>query len=423
MKDLELQLLSGELSTQFNRYCDNSFSKNIVTYFSDPENKNFNNEFDEAWLAKNDWEACVDSLGNQVVILLDSDLNVIRTNRTIELWGWADVDNVRGTHVLNLIEPAIDDDSANDWLEEWRQLDIKANAEWESNNYISGKKLRFSFYPIRDVDNRYPDDNGYAVLSISDITDKKIISKNKHTKNRRKNYSPENDTQHSLIEIAEKKVLQLSEQLINSREFERKRVSCELHDGLGQILTALKFQISSEVNELEGTSQQRKNDIVLKDILDSVKIALKDLRRITVDLQLSVIDEVGLLLALNWFVGKYKKVYAGLCVDIQLDVYESKISDDKKNIIYRIVQEAMNNIAKHACAKNILLKLTLSRNGLLLCISDDGCGFDMCGTKSNTKLGLGLQNMEKRAISSDAKFTIRSNPLSGTIIQVFWSNS
>ncbi|MCK5723929.1 MAG: hypothetical protein KAI84_15460, partial [Gammaproteobacteria bacterium] len=129
MKDLELQLLSGELSTQFNRYCDNSFSKNIVTYFSDPENKNFNNEFDEAWLAKNDWEACVDSLGNQVVILLDSDLNVIRTNRTIELWGWADVDNVRGTHVLNLIEPAIDDDSANDWLEEWRQLDIKENAE------------------------------------------------------------------------------------------------------------------------------------------------------------------------------------------------------------------------------------------------------------------------------------------------------
>ena len=423
MEELELKLLNDELSTQVNGYRCNKFSEDIVTHFSNQEDKDYNNKFDDILLAKNEWEACVDSLENQAMILLDSDLNVIRTNRTIELWGWADVDKVSGTHILNLIKPVIDNDSANDWLEEWRQLDIQANVEWESNNYISGKKFRFSFYPIRDVDSLYHHDNCYAVLSISDVTEKKIIQKNKYIKNRRKNDSPTNDVQNNLIEMAEKRVRQLSEQLINSREFERKRVSCELHDGLGQVLTALKFQIGSVVNELKHTSQQRKNDIVLKDILDNVKVALKDLRRITVDLQPSIIDEIGLLLALKWFVGKYKKVYTDLSVDMQLDVYESKISEDKKNIIYRVVQEAMNNISKHAYAKNILLQLTLSKNGLLLRISDDGCGFDINGAKCNTKSGLGLQSMEERAISSGAKFTMRSNPLSGTIIQVFWSNS
>jgi len=109
-------------------------------------------------------------------------------------------------------------------------------------------------------------------------------------------------------------------------------------------------------------------------------------------------------------------------VDVQLDVCESKISQDRKNIIYRIIQEAMNNIAKHAHADNVFLQLTLSSNGLLLRISDDGCGFNINDKKSKANSGLGLKNMQMRAESSGAKFNLKSNLYSGTTIQIFWRN-
>ena len=226
--------------------------------------------------------------------------------------------------------------------------------------------------------------------------------------------------QNNLIEIAELKANKLACQLMSSQQNERERVSNELHDGIGQVLTALKFQVGTIVNEVKETSQQRKNDTVLMDVLDNVKVALSDLKHISLDLQTPIIDELGLIKSLEWFVSKYQNIYTDIEVEIQLDVYESEISDDRKNILYRIVQEAMNNIAKHAHAKNVYLQLTSSSEGLLLRVSDDGCGFDVNDKKENYNAGLGLKSLENRAVKSGAKFKIISNSYSGTIIQVFW---
>ena len=91
--------------------------------------------------------------------------------------------------------------------------------------------------------------------------------------------------------------------------------------------------------------------------------------------------------------------------------------------VYRIVQESMNNVAKHSDAKNIYVHLTKSESEIILRIKDDGSGFDIEKVKQREKAGLGLNTMEERAISAGAKFTMKSNALSGTVVQVSWSNN
>jgi len=419
MKNVDLKLIKDGLATQLDSYRINQFSEDIVSHYSDKKDQSIQNnqDFNNILSAKNEWEACVDSLEHQAMVILDHDLKVIRVNRTVELWGWGDVNKVRGIHILDLIKPAIEKDSVNDWC----QLDIQANVEWESNN-ISGKKYRFTYYPNRDIDGIYHHDNGYAVLLISEITDKELLESNKYLNDRvnevvTDEYEYE---QERLKEETEKRLHLLAEQLIHSQEYERKRVSTELHDGVGQVLSALKFQVESLINGAKGTSLQRKGDVVLNSVLDNIKVALKDLRRISVDLRPSVIDDLGLLMALRWFIGEYKKVYTNINVDLQLDVHESKLSDVNKKIIYRIIQEAMNNIAKYASASIIFIQLIKSNNGLLLRISDNGCGFDLAAVKRNSSTGLGLKNMEERAESSGGQFIMSSKISSGTTVQVFW---
>ena len=168
--------------------------------------------------------------------------------------------------------------------------------------------------------------------------------------------------------------------------------------------------------------RKQKSDHVFNDVLDNIKVALSDLRRISVDLRPSVLEDLGLLMTLRWFTGEYNKVYSNLNVDLKIDASESEIKEEHKVVIYRIAQEAMNNIAKHSKAENILLSLTKSKKGLLLRISDDGSGFDLKEVKEDKDRGLGLDSMEERALKSDASFKMSSSALSGTVVQVFWEN-
>ncbi len=421
MEDVDLLLSDNELATQLDGYRFNQFSNDIINHLSSNKNQSSENltpELDCILSAKNEWEACVDSLEPMAVIILDHNLHVIRTNRTIELWGWEDVDKVKGVHILNLIKPIVDKNTENDWC----QINMQENVEWELEHGSTNKKYRFSFFPNRNIDSIYHGDNCSAVLLICDITDKKPLQTNKYVFDRRLNDSLDYKNHNERIAEADKQIHELSEQLINSNELERKRVSSELHDGVGQALSALKFQVESIIRESKKTSQQRKNDFVLKDVLVNIKSALGDLKRVCVDLRPSVLDDLGLLMSIRWFSSEYNKVYTKLNIDLQLDVQESIISDIITNTIYRIIQETLHNIAKHAGASNILLQLTLSDNGLLLSISDDGCGFDLVKAKQNIKSGLGLQNMEDRALRTEAKFTVNSNSFSGTVVQVFWSD-
>ena len=421
MDDANLKLLKEELAIQLDLYNLNGTPKDILNHLTPKDRENhILKEFENILSAKNEWESCVDSLEHQAIVILDNNLKVIRTNRTIELWGWLDVSKARGIHILNLIKPAIEHDSENKWIDEWCQLDTQSNVEWVSDNYKTGKKYRFTYYPNRDVESLHHNDDCHSVMLITDISDQKVLNaKESHTTSTEEKSSNDNDND-DLIRLSAYRLHQLANRLISSQEDERKRVSNELHDGLGQILSALKYQVESAIIESKNSSQLRKNDVVLTEILKNVTFALSELRRVSVELRPSILEDLGLLMTLKWFTNEYNKVYTHLNINLHLEISELDIPEKSKSVIYRIVQESMNNVAKHSNAKNIFINLFKLETGILLHITDDGDGFDLKKVKENENSGLGLKSMEERAVKTGAKFTMSSSLSSGTDIKVFW---
>ena len=151
------------------------------------------------------------------------------------------------------------------------------------------------------------------------------------------------------------------------------------------------------------------------------------------DLRPAMLDDLGVLVTLNWFCREFGNTYTGLSVKKIINVDEPDISEDNKVVIFRIVQEAMNNIVKHAKATNIVLELSKSASGLRMYINDNGVGFDMDLLKNKcfialnnninqTKCSFGLGNMRERAESTGGKFLIESTPGGGTSVIVTWEN-
>ena len=422
----KIKLLKEELITQFDSYGYNKAVKDIPKHTKDKVDNTTEStaRFDNVLSAKKEWESCVDALEHQVIVLLDKNLKVIRANRTVELWGWADVTKVRGIHILNLITPAIQHDSSNEWIDEWCQLDTQSNAEWVSSNYKTGKTYRFTFFPNKNSNNStQQNENSYAVMLITDISNQNNLQADENKFSANKDTSAKESDETDLIRLSAYRLHQLANRLIQSQEDERKRVSSELHDGLGQILSALKYKVELAVIESEKQLGPKKTDAALNDILKNVTIALTELRRVSTDLRPSVLEDLGIILALKWFADEYNKIYTKLNVEFYIDVIEADIADKNKTIIYRIVQESMNNIAKHSDAKNIYVHLVKSKRGILLQIKDDGSGFDLKKVKQRKKSGMGLKSMEERAVKSGAKFTMKSSASTGTVVQVFWNNN
>lgn len=417
MEDDSLKLLKEELDAQLDTFSLNNSTKDIINHVTGGESHESEeniSKLKKILSAKNEWEFCVDALENQAIIILDKNLKVIRVNKTIEAWGWAAVTEVRDMHVLNLISPAIQHDSSNDWIDEWCQFDSQSNAEWISNNYKTGKTYRFSFFPNRDIDSLHHGDNCYAVMLVLDISKQNNLSAESNSEN--------SDEETDLIRLSAYRLHQLANKLIQSQENERKRVSSELHDGLGQILSALKYKVEFAVLESKNNSNEFNTKTALDDILDNVTVALTELRRVSTDLRPSVLEDLGIILTLKWFAEEYNKIYTKLNIEFHIDVKEADIPEKNKHIIYRIVQESMNNIAKHSDAKNIYVHFTKTDLGVTLRIKDDGNGFDLKMIKEDGKSGLGLKTMEERAISSGAKFTMKSSASTGTVVQVSWLN-
>ncbi|MEE4262791.1 MAG: ATP-binding protein, partial [Desulfobacteraceae bacterium] len=145
-------------------------------------------------------------------------------------------------------------------------------------------------------------------------------------------------------------------------------------------------------------------------------------RRIVKDLRPSILDDLGILATINWFCREFQKVYTGIRINSEIDVQENNIPASLKTVIYRILQEALNNIAKHSRADLVTLSLIEQAKRIILSIQDNGVGFDVPKTISLTpsRRGFGLASMSERAGLSGADFHITSDAGKGTTIRVEW---
>jgi two-component system, NarL family, sensor kinase len=195
---------------------------------------------------------------------------------------------------------------------------------------------------------------------------------------------------------------------INSEEEERKRISRELHDGLGQLLTSINLHVQGCLNRcdqedlLADPAGQQRNS--LESISEMVKQAITEVRSICRAIRPAILDDLGVVAAIAWQCRQISSGCDALEVVTDFDINEDVITEEYKTVIYRIVQESLNNALKYAQAKNISVSLLQSHDAIHLVITDDGVGFDP--SQIQGKRGLGLVGMRERAESVRGRLRI-----------------
>jgi signal transduction histidine kinase len=160
----------------------------------------------------------------------------------------------------------------------------------------------------------------------------------------------------------------------------------------------------------------------LKVIIPIIQESIEEARRIQMDLRPSILDDLGILPTIEWFCRQFQITYSSIRIEKEINIQEDKVPDLLRTEIYRISQEALNNIAKHSKANLVCLTLGESRGEIELVIKDNGQGFDPkeALSRESTKRGLGLSSMKERTELSGGNFVIESTPGKGTTIRAHW---
>jgi len=226
--------------------------------------------------------------------------------------------------------------------------------------------------------------------------------------------SLEKDTarQQAATQQAEVRLRHLSQQLVSSQEQERKALSRELHDEIGQLLTALRMELGHM--ERAGASQRADLGPHLEQAKKLAESTLRTTRDIAMGLRPAMLDLLGLGPALEWQTREFSRRYN---TPIQLEVGGDlkDLSDRHRTYLYRIVQEGLTNCARHAHASNIRVQVDEGHGQLAVAVEDDGVGFDQQGSVAH---GLGLLGMAERVRELCGQMSIESKPGQGTRISV-----
>jgi len=211
--------------------------------------------------------------------------------------------------------------------------------------------------------------------------------------------------------FADSKLKELTNRIFEVQEQERKRVSTELHDSISQLLVSVRYGIEMIQSEASRTPDLRGYADKCMRILDG---AISEVRRISRDLRPSVLDDMGLATALV-SLGKEFETHSGIKVDVTAERTHDRLSDSAKTALYRVVQEAMTNVARHSGATHVSITLVVGRHTLSLTIEDNGRGLPHPLPQGG---GLGIRNMRERMETHDGFLQLRNMAEGGTRIRV-----
>jgi PAS domain S-box-containing protein len=216
---------------------------------------------------------------------------------------------------------------------------------------------------------------------------------------------------------SERQLRHLSSKLLTAQETERRRISRELHDELGGALAVLKLRTSSVEKKLEKGQQSLREEC--RQNLQYIDQIIESVSRLAKDLSPSILEDIGLTPALRWLIENFSKNYD---VQVAADIADigRLLPKESQILIYRIFQEALNNIGKHAQAKNISIHISRDEDRILCFVEDDGRGFNVlqAAARKASERGLGLAAMDERARMLGGSLTVRSEEGRGTRISL-----
>ena len=215
----------------------------------------------------------------------------------------------------------------------------------------------------------------------------------------------------SQVEQDRKELRGLSRKLVEAQEEERKSISRELHDQVGQMLTALRM----ELGNLEELRDSPGEDF--PEHLNAAKTlteqTLRSVRDMAMGLRPSVLDDLGLASALKWQAREFAR-RSGIPVDVRIEGSVERLPEGHRTCVYRVVQEALTNCARHAKASSVRITCHGSEHLVIVTVEDDGIGFD---PRRATGHGVGLLGVEERVRELGGKVSIFSEPRKGTLLR------
>ena len=211
----------------------------------------------------------------------------------------------------------------------------------------------------------------------------------------------------------------LSNRMLTAEERQKKRIAQALHEGVAQTLAANKLQVENACQLIDGNAQ---SSAALNAVVQSIQDAIQDVRHIAMEIHPSSLDEHGLLPTLDWFCREFSSICNGIKMEVQVDIEERDVPEVLKPIVYRIFEQAMNNIARYAQAKCVQLSLIKEDRRLKLSIADDGVRYhpEESLTKQSVERKIGIEAMRERTVLSGGLFSVDTNQWNGTTTQSSW---
>lgn len=210
----------------------------------------------------------------------------------------------------------------------------------------------------------------------------------------------------------------LSQRVINAQEEERKRIALSLHDDTGQALITILLNLEQLEKHLPPNLRQEREKI--ESIRQLASQALQELRKIVIGLRPSILDDLGLVPAIRWYARSNLEA-AGILARFHTQNEHLSLSPEVNSTLFRIAQEAINNIVRHSKAKSATIKLSHDENGVKMSIEDDGQGFELNhhADQALSLQHLGLLGIQERARLVGGNVIVQSTPGKGTQIDVF----
>jgi len=389
--------------------------------------------------AKQEWECTADAL-TAMVCLLDSDGSILRTNRVVENWGLGSVSGAIGKHAHAILHPGCV--HANCRVAGWlRQALPKMRGgdlqEFEYYSPDGDQTLQFTLRPMRADDEAGPRDTR-SVLVVTDVSAlrraqtalqnvnlnlesrvrMRTLELNESNRDLRKEVERREHAENEL-RASRNNLALLSEQLIQAQEVERRRIALELHDSVGQSLSAIKYTLERAIIMV-----QRPNlgspESVLSLAVQRIHETADGIRAISMNLRPQMLDNLGAASATSWFCRNFAEIYTSLAVHTEISALNEEIPKRISTHLFRCVQELLNNAAKHAQAKNVWVVLKREDARLSLEIRDDGKGISAEAESPARLNGSGIRNLRERAEMTAGQFSLSSEPGQGTSAQIIW---
>lgn len=205
------------------------------------------------------------------------------------------------------------------------------------------------------------------------------------------------------LEELEKSLIRMTQ----AQEAEYRRLSMDLHDELGQSLTSILLRIKM----IQAEENEEKMRQSLDDLLEIVSGVLQEVRRLSRNLRPIVLENMGLIPAMEWYVENFEK-QTGITTYFKYNAERKRFSEQMETLVYRILQEALNNVAKHSGADYVSVSVSYQRNRFVVSLRDNGKGM----TEEEQFTGLGMIGMRERARMLNGSLRVRTEPGHGTQI-------